>query len=114
MLSMEFLLQILFACPKCWRVLGGLIGTACTGAVDCILAIDAQGRSCRGAPRYRGARAFVGCVAAGHYWAGLGYAGYCRSLRLVRGVVWAQAGALLRKKCPLGAGSWLLIKQQYL
>lgn len=25
MARMEFLLQILFACPKCWRVFGGLL-----------------------------------------------------------------------------------------
>lgn len=29
MLSMEFLLQILFACPKCWRVVFGVLGSVC-------------------------------------------------------------------------------------
>lgn len=30
MLSMEFLLQILFACPKCWRVVASGLATLCS------------------------------------------------------------------------------------
>lgn len=30
MVDMEILLQILFACLKCWRVAFGLLGTVCT------------------------------------------------------------------------------------
>lgn len=29
--AMEFLLQILLACPKCWRAVFGVLGTVCTG-----------------------------------------------------------------------------------
>ena len=46
MLSMEILLQILFACLKCWRVAFSVLGAACTAwFLASLRLMKGQGRS---------------------------------------------------------------------